>query len=106
MPDSVAGVLERAADRLSKPGAWTKGHLALDAQGKPVNPTYPEAVRWCLAGGLQSVAGGAGTELFCSAYARLSRTIGSGVAAWNDTASRTQAEVVAALRTAAQQARP
>lgn len=46
----IATVLETAQNLLSRPGAWTQGALARDAQGVEVGTHAPEACCWCATG--------------------------------------------------------
>lgn len=99
-PQTVADVLDAAADLLEKPKGWTQGAYARDADGRDVNPyekwrPSPEAVCFCLYGALAHVASQAGMEKTPFLVDPLPST------KWNDTPGRTQSEVVAALRAAA-----
>lgn len=105
-PKSVADVLDAAADLLSKPGAWTQGAYARDADGKDVNPTErvyrpTSATCFCIYGAIAAVCDGNITL-----WARISpHNLGLPDTGWNDEAERTQDEVVSKLREAAQAAR-
>jgi hypothetical protein len=46
----------RAAERLSKPGAWTQDASARDAHGIPVGSKSPDATCWCLLGAIVAEA--------------------------------------------------
>lgn len=97
---AVALVLERAADRLSKPGAWTQVHLARDVNGVPVKPGDYRATCWCISGALLREA----PSRPLMDYPTLDAAIGM-YPSWNDAPERTQSEVVAKLREAAAAAR-
>jgi hypothetical protein len=98
---SAADVLERAADLLSMPGAWTQGESARNRSGEQVPPDSDAAVCWCLDGAYERVGGQWGDR----GWSALSKVIRSGPISWNDSPRRTQAQVVAKLREAASLAR-
>ena len=106
---SAAEILNRAADIVSQPGAWTQGRTARDKDGAAVASHTPEAVCFCAIGAINRAAFEASTDWAGSdlAYAMLSRQLRSdmpealGVATWNDTPGRTQDEVANLLRRAA-----
>lgn len=81
-----------------------RARTALDSWTEPDSST---AVCWCLVGAIQRAKGGES----CGAYDAAELTWVAKVvrrrepAVWNDAAGRTQAEVVAALRAAAELAR-
>jgi hypothetical protein len=102
-PKSVSDLLDRAAEILTAPGAWTQGELARDANGAPVlGPCYPEAVCFCLIGAVE--AAGASDLVEAATIEFLYDQLGL-VASWNDEPGRTQQEVVDRLRGAAALAR-
>jgi hypothetical protein len=93
-------VLLAAADRLEKPGAWIQGAFARDASGFIASYNSPMAVSWCAIGALKL---GCGSVSFVEVAVLLTRVIrGRQIRKWNDAECRTQAEVVAALRKAAE----
>ncbi|MBI0530887.1 DUF6197 family protein [Sphingomonas sp. TX0522] len=100
--EEVADVLERAADLIAKPGAWTQGNYARDAAGEGLHDGFnPAAVCWCAYGAIEKVTNeGMGGDLRNAA----ANAIPWGPF-WNDAPERTQAKVVAALRSAATAAR-
>jgi hypothetical protein len=102
-PETVADVLNAAADLLEKPGAWTQDAYARSAKGNKVLPAGDKAVCWCASGALARVQGLGGYEAeYSDAGHVLARTVSIiDIPIWNDTPERTQAEVVAALRAAA-----
>lgn len=106
-PQTVADVLDAAADLLEKPGAWTQGAYARGKTGRKVT-TRRAAVCFCAIGAM-SVAAGCDPAVEgepWEADVALRKAIGdTQIADWNDTPGRTQDEVVAALRAAATSAR-
>jgi hypothetical protein len=105
---SVADVLQRAADLIARPGAWTQGEFARGKTGRPVK-TRDCAVCLCVIGAID-VASGArpGTEANDDALRVLAWEVGCSlwdIAVWNDEPERTQEEVVAKLKEAATLAR-
>lgn len=48
----------KLSELLDKPEKWTKGSSARDKNNKQVHPQEPEAVCWCLEGGLRCVTNG------------------------------------------------
>lgn len=99
-PQTVADVLDAAADLLEKPGAWGQGNY------------QPRSGCLCTLGAISMVAVGHVPAAWGSSSARLATAAAktlfpslSGVANWNDEEGRTQSEVVAALRAAATSAR-
>jgi hypothetical protein len=99
LADEAADVLERAASRLEKPGAWIQGDLAQSSYGNVIGPTAPGARCWCALGSLDAEDSDRGGAFQLANWA-LSARVGS-VPTWNDAPERTQAEVVAELRAAA-----
>lgn len=99
---SVAEVLNKAADLLEKPGAWTQGALGRLEDGTPVYsadaPSLSRASCYCMAGALWVANGYQYPE---AAFDALPAGPREGTGQWNDAPGRTQAEVVAALRQAA-----
>lgn len=103
---TVADVLDRAADLLTPEGAWTQGAFGRDANGEPCGLSQLErAVCYCLVGATDAAASD-DLNLSCAADDALSALLGErSVSTWNDAPERTQAEVVAKLREAADLAR-
>lgn len=103
-----ADVLNAAADLLEKPGAWTQGAASRDMfgnVGEEGDELLPDAVCWCLAGAVEHVGGNWSRPYTTAIRAALGLPmvgIGAQIAEWNDRPGRTQAEVVAKLREAAQ----
>lgn len=103
---SVADILERAADRLSKPGAWTQDELARDAEGKAVGPLDPAAVCWCMSGAIIAECPDAFAEWQAlGTVSSVLPKVSEPILTYNDQKRRTQAEVVAKLCEAAAKAR-
>lgn len=103
---SVADVLRRAADLIEPEGRWCQGAGARDGAGKVVGSFTPIATCWCTITAISKVAG---REDNVASDARTvvrkmlnTKYLGD----WNDAPERTQAEVVAALRSAALLAAP
>jgi hypothetical protein len=53
---TVEEVLTAARAKLAKPGSWTQGYYALDADGEMTWPTDPSACRFCARGAVMAVA--------------------------------------------------
>lgn len=98
-------VLERAAALIEPEGAWTRGTYSLDASGERVPPASREAACWCLYGAIDRVLAGKRADPHHHPDDYLYRALGAGPADFNDAPDRTQPEVVAALRKAAELAR-
>jgi len=49
-------VIQRALALIVVQETWTRGTLARDAQGAPISPFAPDAVRFCAIGALRSAA--------------------------------------------------
>lgn len=97
--DEVDKVLTAAAAILEKPGAWTQGSNARDADGVPVHVDSPYAVCFCVRGAL--FIGAVENRAYAfDAEVRFSAHVMDATAHWNDAEERTQTEVVAALRAA------
>jgi len=100
---AIAEVLNRAADLIKAPGAWTQGTYARGKSGKPVE-TRRSAVCFCLIGAIDYVEGyEPGLEGNVRALDAVRDVIpdDKSIAEFNDTPGRTQAEAVATLRAAA-----
>lgn len=82
---------------------WTQYAAARDAAGHPIEPEHPAATCWCAYGAIRAAYSGVA---IIDAFDRLRKVINGSSAvlhaihSWNDTASRTRAEVIAALREA------
>lgn len=102
---SVAKILNRAADLIEKPGAWTQDAAARDSSGRRIEPTSREAVCWCTWGAIAKVGGKHERVAFDALIASLNLPDWYDPASfgevWNDAPGRTQDEAVAALRDAA-----
>jgi hypothetical protein len=95
-------VLERAADLIEPAGAWIQGNWARDAMQRVPETIDGTATCWCLYGATRQTARNSRWE----DLTRFIRPIvGGEPISWNDEPGRTQAEVVAALRKAAELAR-
>jgi hypothetical protein len=101
-PLTPAGILTAAAELLESPGAWTQGRWARNADDSGTLGNDPAAVCFCMLGAFQRVTHCAETAAWSAAELILSSMLRCEVPEWNDTEGRTQAEVVAALRAAAE----
>ncbi len=104
-PATVPAVLRAAADLIEPEGAWIKGHLAKDEHGWYTSDAR-RACRFCAVGAIRAAAGAPhleGSTLSLNARLFVNQVIGFGksLPSWNDAPERTQAEVVSALRKAA-----
>lgn len=99
----VSEVLNKAADLLEKPGAWTQGEGARTPEGGGVRANDLRACSWDIIGAIHKAAPTDG--LADSAKNYMLATIGN-LTNYNDAPGRTQAEVVEALRQAARQSSP
>lgn len=100
----ISEILDKAADLIEPKGAWTQGESARDDQAVGLMADNPTACSFCMYGAIVRASGGylEGNEV-CS---RAIRFLGvPSLINWNDRPNRTQAEVVAKLREAAQKAR-
>ena len=106
-PQTVADVLETAACILSDPKAWTRGALALDADGDEVGPISPEATCFCTVGAIaRAIGDNSNFGLRSDAHNKLRTLLPTFyISEWNDAPYRTHDEVVAKLREAAAAAR-
>ena len=100
---TVAEILNKAADLIEPKGAWVKGFLAKDEQGRGYKDGMPRnPVCFCAEGAVQAAAGKANLSLERQAFDALRRVLPTDfIHEWNDAPDRTQTEVVAALRAAA-----
>jgi hypothetical protein len=116
-------VLAKAADLIEPEGAWTQfisaaetpllseDEAPTDEEGDPIEPdeSAPEMRCWCATGAIWKAAdlGWAAqpSDPRATAADYVRQIVGDHVPHWNDAPGRTQAEVVAALRQAAELAR-
>jgi hypothetical protein len=97
-------ILLGAAERLSKPGAWTQGAYGRDRNGHRVSCVSSRAIQWCALGAMLKETGTLTPgRPYRAAVEALERVLNSpaGSTFWNDEPTRTQGEVVSALRAAA-----
>ena len=100
MTHPVADILDRAADLIEPEGRWVQGNLFRLAGGKEIC--------WCAYGAILHTRSAHSEEAAELIERDLPKTSPGGlrpIAAWNDAPERTQAEVVAKLREAANLAR-
>lgn len=96
-------VLLKAAELVER--GWCQGTGAKNGAGREVSTTGRAAVCWCAEGALGRAAHGCEDHDFYAAKNALLRALPSlvlSIPEWNDAPGRTQAEVVAALRAAAE----
>lgn len=97
-------VLLLAADEFEENGNWCQGAYGRWADGTPCAMGDLAATRYCIAGIIDRIAGHRDIHTYVRAMNLVHRMIGGcDVAEWNDHPARTQAEVVAMLRRAAEQ---
>lgn len=102
----VATVLNAAADLIEPEGCWTQGAYARHENGNPIGPMEDNATCWCLSGAIQRIDKGSQFSRAWETFDTFVRRRGHDhIAAFNDAPGRTQTEVVAALRKAAQRAK-
>lgn len=108
-PKTVADILTAAADLIEPEGAWTQGEYGRLPSGRAALNVRDDAVCRCLIGAIFTVLP---PESGClhevekgPAVQTMNEFLGIGAYHWNDAPERTQAEVVAALRAAAEKAR-
>jgi hypothetical protein len=105
----VADVLDRAADLLEQPGKWTQGAAARTADGEMTFAADPAAACFCMWGAIARVSDDY-EAIDCRPIRMITQPLGcaatpGNLGRYNDKLGRTQAEVVAALRSAATAAR-
>lgn len=116
-PATVPAVLRAAADLIEPEGKWTQNWWARRANGTICEPIDPAAACWCLRGAVNRVVRGEGAtgdvtrlppiqtdaERFIGEATPMRRASNGeyDTSGFNDAPERTQAEVVAALRKAA-----
>ncbi len=93
-------VLEAAADLLEKPGAWTQGCFARNAEGRKVDMWSLEASCFCVSAAIQKSEGPRRFGAWDRFDGYIRQRGFRHMAEFNDAPGRTQAEVVAALRQA------
>lgn len=100
----VADILRQAADLIEPKGRWGRVYYARTKDGIPTGPRGPNAACWCAWGALRCVGRHDGDEAIGCAITFVQLALDDDLARWNDAPGRTQAEVVAALRAAADKA--
>lgn len=98
-------ILSKAADLIEPDGAWIQGKYSTTYSGEDVSSNSPAACRFCAWGAIERAAGRHYDDAEETAIRTLYEFLGGDIEAWNDVESRTQAEVVAAMRQAASLAR-
>ena len=98
--------LRRAAERLTKPHAWTQGAAARNARGLPVGFNDPSAVRWCLAGAVRKETIDYPPAVGIIAARAVDKAIdGANAAHWNDRCT-SPVQAASAIRIAAASLEP
>ena len=98
----ISAVLDRAAERLAQPGAWTQRSAARDFAGRECDAAQGGvAVSWCICGAVDTAV--QGTVI---TYEEALTPLGGDKAAiaFNDAEGRTQEQVVGWVRRAAARA--
>lgn len=111
---TVSEILSAAADLIETRG-WTQGAAARDPKGAAVDGQDPDACCWCAIGAINRATPARSFEEFQAAMTTVERVLELPserdtwglypLASWNDDPSRTQAEVVQALRQASEKGR-
>ena len=101
---TVADILTAAADLIEPEGRWTQGTWARTADGRG-DARPGTACSWCLYGAILEAGRGCDSDDTEDALQTVMDVVGKHPISWNDSFTRTQAEVVAALRAAAEKAR-
>lgn len=96
-------ILHAARTLLARPEAWTQGKFARDSHGRPVYYTDERATCWCTSGAMGKVndTESVAQRVSLTAFSFLYKATGfECIPDWNDSPSRTHAEVLAALEKA------
>lgn len=104
MSQEIAAVLRRAAELIAEPEKWCQGDHARDRFLNPCLPSSDKAQCWCMLGAIVRAADTIDSNLYRAADAIAEHLGGykrTSIGRWNDNPSRTHAEVLAALRAAA-----
>lgn len=104
-PTKPSEILSAAADLIEPEGRWTQNRFAASADGEMRSPQEGEASCWCAWGALLRVAADPSDDAVYDASDIAEAVIGGNLVMFNDAPDRTQAEVVSALRQAAEKAR-
>jgi len=106
LPLSVAEYLDEVAAFLAVPNQWTQHSMARDQHNFHVPIDSQEATCWCLAGALTKNGLNRSEPSIAIAYEAVTRVLnGRPIVQFNDTKGRTQDEVVAKVRKAADRVR-
>ncbi len=98
-------ILSAAADLIEPEGAWTQGAYARLEGGLSGYGFEPGVLCRCAVGGVYGAIGGFPAEDIASFFRHTPHESIGHFQLWNDAPERTQAEVVTALRQAAEKAR-
>ena len=103
-------ILEGAIETIKS--GWTQGQLAVDSDGKEVDPTSSAAVQWCILGSLRKAAqidgdtwkDIAASSKYFPAWAQAKETLynilGGPLSDWNDEEYRTREDILQLLEKA------
>ena len=101
-------IILRDAAALIESRGWTQGACARTESGARVEWNSNRAARWCASGAILHCSPDTAAMILTNTLSRarcaLVSVVGESIAAWNDAPGRTQGEVVAALRLAADRA--
>jgi hypothetical protein len=92
-PHTAAGILRLARAKIDTPEKWTQGAPARDMLGSPVDFDTPDATAWCALAAIETNA--ADYRQAREILLRAARA--ESIINWNDSPSRTHAEVLAAF---------
>jgi hypothetical protein len=103
MTQSIADILERAADLIEPEGRWIQGEYARTADGSWAAPSDSTAACWCVLGAIKRVGRFRADADAAEVLRALQCVIPTSgyIHEWNDASTRKQVEVVATLREAA-----
>lgn len=104
---TVAEALRKAADLIEPKGAWSRGTRFRNSRGVPLSSWEDPsaAVCYCAEGAIEAATGVRYSDAHraFNTYLEAKCRPGIQIWVWNDALSRTQSEVVAALRDCASQ---
>ena len=102
----IAAKLDEARALIEPEGAWTQGKYARGKSGREAKATSKSAVCFCAMGAVGRVFDDSHPNLCTPGMPHLAKAAGTDcIYQWNDAPERTQAEVIEALRKAAELAR-
>lgn len=99
-PATPAGILRAAKAKIAHSQDWIRGYLALNEEGRTVDPNNPTACKFCMMGALYNVAepqpSANQMTIADAAFAALYDVTG-GTSTFNDHPATTHAEVLDAF---------